>query len=150
MSSFYFVCVLQERAGVKMMMIQDGPMPTGADKPLRISGDPYKVQVCNKLTLPRDPQVYLQGLGMLHQSNLLARHQNVTKTSGFDRKSALCVQVVLGHRERGPVGLVCELDELNVLMPHETHFSRIQNVAKTSAPANGWPYSTNNVYILSQ
>lgn len=35
----------QERAGVKMMMIQDGPMPTGADKPLRISGDPYKVQV---------------------------------------------------------------------------------------------------------
>uniref|UniRef100_A0A8C5G201 Far upstream element-binding protein 3-like n=1 Tax=Gouania willdenowi TaxID=441366 RepID=A0A8C5G201_GOUWI len=33
---------LQERAGVKMMMIQDGPMPTGADKPLRISGDPYK------------------------------------------------------------------------------------------------------------
>lgn len=38
-----FVC--QERAGVKMIMIQDGPMPTGADKPLRISGDPYKVQV---------------------------------------------------------------------------------------------------------
>uniref|UniRef100_A0A3B5LWQ4 K Homology domain-containing protein n=1 Tax=Xiphophorus couchianus TaxID=32473 RepID=A0A3B5LWQ4_9TELE len=36
---------LQERAGVKMMMIQDGPLPTGADKPLRISGDPYKVQV---------------------------------------------------------------------------------------------------------
>lgn len=30
---------------MKMMMIQDGPMPTGADKPLRISGDPYKVQV---------------------------------------------------------------------------------------------------------
>ena len=40
-----FVAVCQERAGVKMMMIQDGPMPTGADKPLRISGDPYKVQV---------------------------------------------------------------------------------------------------------
>lgn len=39
------VVVAQERAGVKMMMIQDGPMPTGADKPLRISGDPYKVQV---------------------------------------------------------------------------------------------------------
>uniref|UniRef100_A0A6Q2Z232 K Homology domain-containing protein n=1 Tax=Esox lucius TaxID=8010 RepID=A0A6Q2Z232_ESOLU len=36
---------LQERIGVKMMMIQDGPMPTGADKPLRITGDPYKVQV---------------------------------------------------------------------------------------------------------
>ena len=39
------VCVCQERIGVKMMMIQDGPMPTGADKPLRITGDPYKVQV---------------------------------------------------------------------------------------------------------
>ncbi|MEQ2175961.1 hypothetical protein GOODEAATRI_023101 [Goodea atripinnis] len=36
---------LQERAGVKMVMIQDGPQNTGADKPLRISGDPFKVQV---------------------------------------------------------------------------------------------------------
>eukprot|EP00064_Thunnus_orientalis_P023651 superscaffoldBa00009160_g23903 len=41
----------QERAGVKMMMIQDGPMPTGADKPLRISGDPYKVQAARELVL---------------------------------------------------------------------------------------------------
>lgn len=32
-----------------MMMIQDGPMPTGADKPLRISGDPYKVQVSQRV-----------------------------------------------------------------------------------------------------
>lgn len=31
-----------------MIMIQDGPMPTGADKPLRITGDAFKVQVCNK------------------------------------------------------------------------------------------------------
>lgn len=37
--------VMQERAGVKMVMIQDGPQNTGADKPLRISGDPFKVQV---------------------------------------------------------------------------------------------------------
>ncbi|KAJ0013077.1 hypothetical protein NQD34_017411 [Periophthalmus magnuspinnatus] len=36
---------LQERTGVQMMMIQDDPMPTGADKPLRITGDPLKVQV---------------------------------------------------------------------------------------------------------
>uniref|UniRef100_A0A8C6VWN8 K Homology domain-containing protein n=1 Tax=Nothobranchius furzeri TaxID=105023 RepID=A0A8C6VWN8_NOTFU len=42
---------LQERAGVKMMMIQDGPMPTGADKPLRISGDPFKVQAARELVL---------------------------------------------------------------------------------------------------
>uniref|UniRef100_S4R9C3 K Homology domain-containing protein n=1 Tax=Petromyzon marinus TaxID=7757 RepID=S4R9C3_PETMA len=35
---------LQERAGVRMIMIQDGPMPTGVDKPLRIMGEPYKVQ----------------------------------------------------------------------------------------------------------
>ncbi|KAG5834682.1 hypothetical protein ANANG_G00264170 [Anguilla anguilla] len=38
---------LQERTGVKMLMIQDGPMNTGADKPLRITGDPYKVQVAS-------------------------------------------------------------------------------------------------------
>lgn len=35
----------QERTGVKMVMIQDGPLPTGADKPLRMTGDPFKVQV---------------------------------------------------------------------------------------------------------
>lgn len=29
-----------------MIMIQDDPLPTGADKPLRITGDPQKVQVC--------------------------------------------------------------------------------------------------------
>lgn len=28
-----------------MIMIQDDPLPTGADKPLRITGDPQKVQV---------------------------------------------------------------------------------------------------------
>lgn len=41
------VCLLsfQERTGVQMIMIQDDPMPTGADKPLRITGDPHKVQV---------------------------------------------------------------------------------------------------------
>ncbi|KAM9438473.1 far upstream element-binding protein 3-like isoform 15-T15 [Salvelinus alpinus] len=42
---------LQERTGVKMMMIQDGPMPTGADKPLRITGDPYKVQQARELVV---------------------------------------------------------------------------------------------------
>ncbi|KAJ8286826.1 hypothetical protein GJAV_G00043740 [Gymnothorax javanicus] len=42
---------LQERTGVKMLMIQDGPMPTGADKPLRITGDPYKVQQARELVV---------------------------------------------------------------------------------------------------
>uniref|UniRef100_A0A8C1B4M8 K Homology domain-containing protein n=1 Tax=Cyprinus carpio carpio TaxID=630221 RepID=A0A8C1B4M8_CYPCA len=40
---------LQERTGVKMIMIQDDPMPTGSDKPLRITGDPYKVQQAREL-----------------------------------------------------------------------------------------------------
>lgn len=40
---------VQERAGVKMVMIQDGPQNTGADKPLRISGEPFKVQVSRHL-----------------------------------------------------------------------------------------------------
>ncbi|KAJ8413883.1 hypothetical protein AAFF_G00064810 [Aldrovandia affinis] len=42
---------LQERTGVKMIMIQDGPMPTGADKPLRMTGDPYKVQQARELVV---------------------------------------------------------------------------------------------------
>lgn len=44
-SPFVLFSHLQERAGVKMVMIQDGPQNTGADKPLRISGEPFKVQV---------------------------------------------------------------------------------------------------------
>ncbi|CAL8320081.1 unnamed protein product [Lota lota] len=40
---------LQERTGVQMIMIQNDPLPTGADKPLRITGDPYKVQVAREL-----------------------------------------------------------------------------------------------------
>nr|XP_046231381.1 far upstream element-binding protein 3 isoform X5 [Scatophagus argus] len=40
---------LQERTGVQMIMIQDDPMPTGADKPLRITGDPHKVQQAREL-----------------------------------------------------------------------------------------------------
>lgn len=39
------IAPLQERTGVQMIMIQDDPLPTGADKPLRITGDPQKVQV---------------------------------------------------------------------------------------------------------
>ncbi|XP_053549305.1 far upstream element-binding protein 1 isoform X2 [Bombina bombina] len=42
---------LQERTGVKMVMIQDGPQNTGADKPLRITGDPYKVQQAKEMVL---------------------------------------------------------------------------------------------------
>ncbi|KAM9327086.1 far upstream element-binding protein 1 [Gastrophryne carolinensis] len=42
---------LQERTGVKMVMIQDGPQNTGADKPLRITGDPYKVQQAKDMVL---------------------------------------------------------------------------------------------------
>ncbi|MEE6505494.1 hypothetical protein FKM82_005543 [Ascaphus truei] len=42
---------LQERTGVKMIMIQDGPLPTGADKPLRITGDHFKVQQARELVL---------------------------------------------------------------------------------------------------
>lgn len=36
---------MQERAGVKMILIQDASQGPNVDKPLRIIGDPYKVQV---------------------------------------------------------------------------------------------------------
>uniref|UniRef100_A0A671QN80 Far upstream element-binding protein 1-like n=1 Tax=Sinocyclocheilus anshuiensis TaxID=1608454 RepID=A0A671QN80_9TELE len=42
---------LQERAGVKMVMIQEGPQNTGSDKPLRISGDPFKVQQAKDMVM---------------------------------------------------------------------------------------------------
>ncbi|KAI2665116.1 Far upstream element-binding protein 3 [Labeo rohita] len=36
---------------LQMIMIQDDPMPTGSDKPLRITGDPYKVQQARELVV---------------------------------------------------------------------------------------------------
>uniref|UniRef100_A0A8C4F2U0 K Homology domain-containing protein n=1 Tax=Dicentrarchus labrax TaxID=13489 RepID=A0A8C4F2U0_DICLA len=40
---------LQERAGVKMILIQDGSQPPNIDKPLRIIGDPFKVQQAKEM-----------------------------------------------------------------------------------------------------
>ncbi|XP_023666426.2 far upstream element-binding protein 2 isoform X2 [Paramormyrops kingsleyae] len=40
---------LQERAGVKMILIQDGSQNPNMDKPLRIIGEPYKVQQAREL-----------------------------------------------------------------------------------------------------
>ncbi|NXB78315.1 FUBP2 protein, partial [Donacobius atricapilla] len=42
---------LQERAGVKMILIQDGSQNTNVDKPLRIIGEPYKVQQACEMVL---------------------------------------------------------------------------------------------------
>ena len=55
----------QERTGVKMVMIQDGPLPTGADKPLRITGDPFKVQVGEKPWVRQVPGVVASLGGIL-------------------------------------------------------------------------------------
>uniref|UniRef100_A0AAQ4QBR8 K Homology domain-containing protein n=1 Tax=Gasterosteus aculeatus aculeatus TaxID=481459 RepID=A0AAQ4QBR8_GASAC len=40
---------LQERAGVKMILIQDASQGPNVDKPLRIIGDPYKVQQAEEM-----------------------------------------------------------------------------------------------------
>ncbi|KPP67852.1 hypothetical protein Z043_113512, partial [Scleropages formosus] len=40
---------LQERAGVKMILIQDGSQEPNMDKPLRIIGEPYKVQQAREM-----------------------------------------------------------------------------------------------------
>ncbi|KAA0721845.1 Far upstream element-binding protein 2 [Triplophysa tibetana] len=40
---------LQERAGVKMILIQDASQGPNIDKPLRIIGDPYKVQQAREM-----------------------------------------------------------------------------------------------------
>ncbi|XP_041856402.1 far upstream element-binding protein 2-like isoform X3 [Melanotaenia boesemani] len=40
---------LQERAGVKMILVQDASQGPNVDKPLRIIGDPYKVQQAQEM-----------------------------------------------------------------------------------------------------
>lgn len=44
-----------------MVMIQDGPQNTGADKPLRISGEPFKVQVGPQQLVLLTYLIYLHG-----------------------------------------------------------------------------------------
>ena len=52
---------LQERAGVKMVMIQDTNIPSSMEKPLRISGDPMKCAVSDKIEvyIPKFYRVYI-------------------------------------------------------------------------------------------
>lgn len=40
---------LQEKGGVKMVLIQDGPQQTTHEKPLRITGDPQKVEFAKQM-----------------------------------------------------------------------------------------------------
>jgi far upstream element-binding protein len=42
---------LQERAGVKMVMIQDSNIPSSAEKPLRITGEPMRCQRAKEMVL---------------------------------------------------------------------------------------------------
>ncbi|GBM57806.1 Far upstream element-binding protein 1, partial [Araneus ventricosus] len=42
---------LQEKGGVKMVLIQEGPQQTIHDKPLRISGDPQKVEFAKQMVI---------------------------------------------------------------------------------------------------
>ena len=50
---------LQEKSGAKMVVIQDGPSQEN-EKPLRISGDPQKVEVI-KNTFLTEKNVFLSG-----------------------------------------------------------------------------------------
>lgn len=56
-----------------MVMIQDGPQNTGADKPLRISGEPFKVQVgfVFFLSLPFFHEKKIHGLKKCHIDGVL-------------------------------------------------------------------------------
>uniref|UniRef100_A0A8C2ZIP7 KH-type splicing regulatory protein n=1 Tax=Cyclopterus lumpus TaxID=8103 RepID=A0A8C2ZIP7_CYCLU len=52
---FHTIKQLQERAGVKMILIQDGSQPPNIDKPLRIIGDPTKSKdMVNEILRDRD------------------------------------------------------------------------------------------------
>ncbi|KAG1649351.1 Far upstream element-binding protein 1 [Nymphon striatum] len=52
---------LQDRAGVKMVMIQEGPQVTGQDKPLRITGDPQKCEYAKQLVMDLITEKELEG-----------------------------------------------------------------------------------------
>ncbi|KAL8600841.1 hypothetical protein ACOMHN_056499 [Nucella lapillus] len=54
---------LQERANVKMIMIQDSNTPTASDKPLRITGEPSKCQRAKEMVLELLAEKDMQGPG---------------------------------------------------------------------------------------
>jgi hypothetical protein len=65
---------LQEKCGVKMVMIQDSNTPTAFDKPLRITGDQMKCQRAKEIVLE---------LNASNDDMVTASHtvQNLPKTS---------------------------------------------------------------------
>ncbi|XP_023233618.1 far upstream element-binding protein 1-like isoform X4 [Centruroides sculpturatus] len=54
---------LQERAGVKMVMIQDGPQQTVGEKPLRITGEAQKCEFAKQMVLDLITEKELEGAG---------------------------------------------------------------------------------------
>ncbi|XP_076455449.1 far upstream element-binding protein 1-like isoform X3 [Babylonia areolata] len=54
---------LQERANVKMIMIQESNTPTATDKPLRITGEPSKCQRAKEMVLELLAEKDMQGPG---------------------------------------------------------------------------------------
>lgn len=62
-----------------MMLIQDTTQNTGLDKPLRISGDPMKVQVCVKLV----DRISVDGTGSRIASARAAVGQSIQTATYF-------------------------------------------------------------------
>eukprot|EP00794_Sanderia_malayensis_P016047 gene16047-17669_t len=58
---------LQERAGCRMVMIQDGPYQNAPDKPLRITGDPQKCQYGKQLVIDllTEKDLEMEGRGQI-------------------------------------------------------------------------------------
>ncbi|KAJ8300888.1 hypothetical protein KUTeg_022407 [Tegillarca granosa] len=55
--------VLQERAGVKMVMIQDSNIPSANEKPLRISGEPTKCQRAKEMVMDLLAEKEMENMG---------------------------------------------------------------------------------------
>ncbi|KAG0421386.1 hypothetical protein HPB47_002725, partial [Ixodes persulcatus] len=70
----------QERANVKMVMIQDGPQQSMMDKPLRITGEKSKCEYAKRLVLDLITEKELEAVGVVigKQGDMIKRIQQET------------------------------------------------------------------------
>ncbi|GFU45892.1 far upstream element-binding protein 1 [Nephila pilipes] len=112
---------LQEKGGVKMVLIQDGPQQTIHEKPLRISGDPQKVEFAKQMVIDLLAQKdmernYANGGGPTTQEEIMVPRQAVGVVIGkggdmikrIQQDSGARVQFIQG-KEDLPGDKLCQI-----------------------------------------
>uniref|UniRef100_T1IUR8 K Homology domain-containing protein n=1 Tax=Strigamia maritima TaxID=126957 RepID=T1IUR8_STRMM len=94
---------LQERAGVKMVMIQDGPQQTMHEKPLRITGEPQKCEYARQLVLDLITEKELEVSSSMNRGGPGGFHRNSMNSNEYGSSQTTTQDVTVPRQAVGVV-----------------------------------------------